>query len=692
MQTMNHKNCLLEIGCEELPAWAQPQLVQQLTELTQTELQNAQLQFKSVSVWVTPRRFAIFVNDLLTIQPPRQVEKRGPALSAAYDNSGKPTPAALGFARSCGCEMTDLEKMETDKGAWLFYRAQLPGQNASAVLPQVFQTVLSKLSLGKTMRWGNSEVAFLRPVHWAVLLLGDEIIPATLLQQQTDRITFGHRFHHPEAIQLKTADDYQSAMQQAHVIVDFQARKLAIAEQIAQAAASVGGHCETDDALLSEVTSIVEWPVAFVGQFTETFLTVPSVALISAMKQHQKCFPVINQQGEMLPHFIFISNIQSRDPKVVIAGNERVMHARLSDAAFFYHEDCKHTLASRLTVLEKITFQRGLGSLLDKTKRIQQLALWIAKQIHANEALVERAALLCKTDLTTGMVGEFPELQGHMGYYYALHEGETNDIATALRECYQPRFAGDRLPATNIAACVAVADAIDTLVGIFGINKIPSGDKDPFALRRAALAIIRICLEMQLPIELDPLLALAKQQFQQALPNAEVIAQVKQFIIERLRVYYQTQEHHTNSIKAVFAKNINDLLDVNSRLHAVEHFRKLDAADSLSQANKRVNNLLKQTANDTTFLVDEKLLESAAEKELVHALTKKDQEIKPLLTAKKYQQILLALAELKQPVDQFFDQVMVMVEDERLKNNRLAILKQLHVLLSLVADIALLQG
>jgi glycyl-tRNA synthetase beta chain len=701
-----NRDLLVEIGTEELPPRALRRLSDAFTKGIHDGLKKAGLPFSELKGFATPRRLAVLVKDLSPAQASKQVERRGPAITAAFDDEGCPTRAATGFAKSCGLEkVEDLEKLETDKGSWLVFRSQDEGKPTTELVPEIVQRSLDNLPIPKRMRWGNLKVQFVRPVHWVVLLFGDEVINAEILSIKAGRETRGHRFHHPENIYIGEPAAYAPLLEtQGHVVADFESRREAIRGQVLEIAATVKGNAVIDDSLLDEVTSMVEWPVAVLGNFEERFLEVPSEALISAMKGHQKYFHIVDQAGKLMPHFITISNIESRDPAVVRAGNERVIRPRLSDAAFFWSQDCKQKLETHTESLKTVVFQKKLGTLFDKVERVSSLAGYIARQLNGDEQLAKRAAQLCKCDLMTNMVGEFPDLQGIMGRYYAVNDGEPGDVATAINEHYMPRFAGDALPSTISGQAVAIADKLDTLVGIFGIGQAPTGEKDPFALRRAALGVLRTIIECKLDINLAELLGVAATQYMNViwkLPDkltredivdpSQTAVQVFEFMMGRLRIYYQDQGITPDVFDAVYAQGPTRPLDFDIRLHAVTSFRKLAEAESLAAANKRISNILKKTDAVIPERFNADLLQDDAEKTLASQLDGLEKQLKPMFDSREYEAAMKQLATLRDPVDKFFDDVMVMVDDDIIRNNRLALLSNMRSLFLQVADLSRLQ-
>lgn len=690
---MNPKETLIfEIGTEELPAKNLKQLSIAFKNNIAQGLDNAHLQYQQIKVFATPRRLAILVEALDAEQPGLLIEKKGPPLERAFDEQGQPTKALQGFAESVGASIANLEKRVTDKGTWLTYCVKQPGKKIQDIVPQIIESALLTLPIQKRMRWGDSPIEFVRPVHWALLLYGDAVIPATLLGLKTDNKTSGHRFHHPAPIIVPHANEYESLLAtQGYVIADFERRREIIYTKTQALGRALNGKAIIPDALLDEVTALVEWPVVLTARFDPDFLCVPKEALITAMQDHQKYFSVIDHNQHLLAHFIFVANIASLDAAQVIKGNERVMRARLSDAKFFYQTDLQHPLEYYRERLKHVLFQANLGSLYEKSTRIAKLAFMIAKELGASEQDAKRAGLLCKADLMSDMVGEFPELQGIMGQYYALHAKEPADIAQAIREHYLPRFAKDNLPQTLTGCIIGIADRLDTLVGIFGINKGPTGEKDPFALRRSALSLLKIILEKKLSLNLLSLLTFAHQQYTQGLPNKDVVEVTFLFTLDRLKTWFLEQGINPRVFAAVIAKKPTDPLDFQQRILAVDNFLKLPEAESLAKANKRVSKLLlKETNTSIALILDANLFDKEAERDLAALLQQKSEQIKPLFKNRHYNAALTELSTLQQPVDRFFDEVMVMVEDEKIRNNRLALLAHLRDLFLEVADFSLL--
>lgn len=692
----NHDDFLVEIHTEELPPKALLKLAEAFNQQIKERLQKAGLDFADIKYFATPRRLAVLVKNLVATQPDQVVERKGPALSAAFDAQGNPSPACVGFARSCGVTPDQLTKSVSAQGEWVSYTKQIPGKSIAELLPEIVEQSVHALPIPKRMRWGDGDAQFVRPIHSIIMLYGDEIVEGKILGYAAGRVIRGHRFHAPDWITISSAKEYESILlDQGLVMADFASRRHEV-EKLAQEsiAKDKAATVLMDSALLDEVTGLVELPVALVGSFAQDFLSLPSEVLISSMQDHQRYFPVVDAQNKLLPYFVTISNIRSRDPKRVIHGNERVLRARLSDAAFFYKTDKQESLESRIERLKGIVFQAKLGTLYDKTQRISQLTQLIAEKMHVNQNDAARAGWLAKTDLTTNMVGEFPELQGVMGYYYAQNDGESTQVAIAMKEQYMPRFAGDDLPDTSIGQALALADRLDTLVGAFGINQIPTGDKDPYGLRRAALGVIRILVEKKIDLDLKEMLIAAEKNYQDKVKfaNHETVSNVLSFIQERMRAWYQDQGMTTDVFASVAILDITNPLDIHKRIHAVQAFKKLAASEALSIANKRVSNILaKYLDHIDAEVINPNIFETAVEQELAHQLELKSKLAAQLSGTGNYDEVLLQLAELRQPVDDFFDQVMVMTEDKSVRENRILLLRQLRSLFLQVADIALLQ-
>ncbi|MBD2780214.1 glycine--tRNA ligase subunit beta [Xenorhabdus sp. 42] len=689
---MTQQTFLVEIGTEELPPKALRSLAESFAANFEAELNNANLGHGEVTWFAAPRRLALKVTNLAAAQADREVEKRGPAIAQAFDAEGKPTKAAEGWARGCGITVSQAERMVTDKGEWLLYRAQVKGRAAKELLADMVSSSLGKLPIPKLMRWGDKETQFVRPVHTVTLLLGSEVIDGGILGVKSDRVIRGHRFMGEAEFTIENAEQYPAILQErGRVIADYEARKATIKHDAEQAAAQLGGVADLNDSLLEEVTSLVEYPVVLTAKFEEKFLDVPAEALVYTMKGDQKYFPVYDKSGKLMANFIFVSNIESSDPQQIISGNEKVVRPRLADAEFFFKTDRKQRLEDNLPRLETVLFQKQLGTLRDKTDRIQALSGWIAEQIGADVEHAARAGLLSKCDLMTNMVFEFTDTQGVMGMHYARHDGEAEDVALALNEQYQPRFSGDELPSTGVSCAVAIADKMDTLAGIFGIGQHPKGDKDPFALRRAALGILRIIVEKKLPLDLQTLVEEAVRLYGDKLTNEKAVDDVVEFMLGRFRAWYQELGYSVDTIQAVLARRPTQPADFDARMKAVTHFRTLDEAVSLAAANKRVSNILAKSEEKLNDSVQASVLKAAEEIQLATHLVVLKEKLTPLFAEGNYQDALVELASLREVVDAFFDNVMVMDEDHEVRINRLTLLNELRDLFLRVADISLLQ-
>ncbi|CAI1928052.1 Glycine--tRNA ligase beta subunit [Serratia fonticola] len=689
---MTQQTFLVEIGTEELPPKALRSLAEAFAANFTAELDNAGLEHGEVKWFAAPRRLALKVTDLSAAQADREVEKRGPAIAQAFDAEGKPSKAAEGWARGCGITVDQAERLVTDKGEWLLYRAHVPGQSAQQLLAGMVSTALSKLPIPKLMRWGDKETQFVRPVHTVTMLLGAELIPGTVLGIDSARTIRGHRFMGEAEFTIDNADQYpQILLERGKVVADYQTRKALIKRDAELAAQQIGGKADLSESLLEEVTSLVEWPVVLTAKFEEKFLAVPAEALVYTMKGDQKYFPVYDAAGKLLPNFIFVANIESKDPQQIISGNEKVVRPRLADAEFFFNTDRKQRLEDNLPRLETVLFQQQLGTLRAKTDRIQAMAGWIAGQIGADVNHATRAGLLSKCDLMTNMVFEFTDTQGVMGMHYARHDGEAEDVAVALNEQYQPRFAGDELPQSLVACSLAIADKMDTLAGIFGIGQHPKGDKDPFALRRAALGVLRIIVEKNLPLDLQTLTEEAVRLYGDKLTNAKVVDEVVDFMLGRFRAWYQEEGHAVDTIQAVLARRPTKPADFDARVKAVTHFRTLEAAAALAAANKRVSNILAKSNDTLLDQVHASVLKEPAELKLATHLVVLRDKLQPFFAEGRYQEALVELAALRETVDAFFDSVMVMAEDEAVRVNRLTLLSKLRELFLQVADISVLQ-
>ncbi|MFZ7165191.1 glycine--tRNA ligase subunit beta [Avibacterium avium] len=685
------KTFLAEIGTEELPPKALKKLAVAFKDNVEQELTQAGLAFDAVEWFASPRRLAVKVLGLAEAQPSKEVEKRGPAVAAAFDAEGKPTKAAEGWARGCGISVDQAERLVTDKGEWLVHRAVIEGQPTKNLLLGIISNALAKLPIPKTMRWGDKSEQFVRPVHTVTLLFGDELIEGDILGVASGKTIRGHRFLGEQEFTIDNADQYPAILEQkGSVIADFERRKAIILENSQQKATALGGVADIEESLLDEVTALVEFPNVLTAKFEERFLAVPAEALVYTMKGDQKYFPIYDKNGKLLPHFIFVSNINPQDPTAIIEGNEKVVRPRLTDAEFFFKTDLKQRLEDNLPRLKTVLFQQQLGTLFDKTERIEKLSGEIAAQIGADVAKAERAGLLSKCDLMTNMVFEFTDTQGVMGMHYARHDGEDEEVAVALNEQYMPRFAGDELPHTLVACAVALADKLDTLTGIFGIGQHPKGDKDPFALRRAALGVLRIIVEKKLPLDLTDLVKKSTALFGDKLTNSNVVDDVVDFMLGRFRAWYQEEGIAVDVIQAVLARRPTRPADFDARVRAVAHFRTLDAAEALAAANKRVSNILAKAEGEIGEIHLDRCVEPE-EKALAESVLALQSEVQPLIAKGDYVAVLDKLANLRQPVDNFFEKVMVNAEDPQLRQNRLAILKTLQGLFLQVADISLLQ-
>lgn len=716
------RNFLLEIGTEELPPKALLHLSQALGDNMQKLLKEALLEHGSLKLFATPRRLAVLIEDLSEKQKDRLLEQRGPHIGAAFLPDGTPTPACIGFAKAHGARVEDLERTHDQRGTWVMIKKVQFGEAVQELLPKIANQALKNLPIPRVMRWNTGENTFVRPVHWVVMLYGDDVVNGEVLGVSAGGVTYGHRFHHPEAIKIKSADEYENQLQtQGFVIADFHKRKNLIAKYAEECIGSAG-KVLLDDALLEENTGLTEWPIALTGKFDERFLRLPAEVLLLAMQKQQRCFPVFDKkgaQGKLCPFFVAISNIESKKPERVIKGNENVILARLTDAEFFYTSDIQYSLESYFDKLQKTVFHGELGSVYDKTVRLSEATSYIAGLINADVAATQRAAQLSKSDLLTTMVNEFPELQGVAGSYYALYEGESKLVAEAIREQYLPRFANDTLPKGLEGCALAIADRLENVVGVFGLGKIPTGESDPFGLRRAVFGMLRIVLEKKLDLDLQDLARRALRQyltqidkFEEILiknyqvPSKEqektleeiadvVIDMITDFIFERQRSWYLEKGISAHSFEAVRMRKpyVTRPLDFDKRLQAVEYFKKLDEAASLSAAHKRVKNIL-ASAGQPEKLADlklnQKLLEEDAETDLAAKVLEMEGVVEKLCAESKYEEALREIAKLKSTVDFFFDNVMVMVDNKKVRNNRLALLKKLQNLFYAVADISYL--
>jgi glycyl-tRNA synthetase beta chain len=683
---------LVEIGTEELPPKALRSLMEAFGKGLTAAVDDAALEHGDVHTYASPRRLTVLIEALVRQQADRTVQHKGPPTRIAFDKDGKPTAAATAFAGKCGVDVHALETSKSEKGEWLVFEAIEKGQSAAELMPSLIERALAALPIPRRMRWGAGDAEFVRPVHWIVMLHGESVVPASVMGTVAGNASRGHRFHTSEPIIIGRPKDYLTALEKkGYVIADFERRREMIRVGSEAAALEAGGEIVDGESLYDEVAALVEWPVAVLGRFDEQYLALPREVVISTLTGHQRYFPVADRDGTLLPRFITVANLESKDPEQVREGNERVIRPRLADAAFFWDSDRRKTLASRSDDLHDVIYQRGLGSLADKGRRIREIATWLAGKLGADKGAVERAAELAKCDLLSGMVGEFPELQGTMGRYYALADGEPASVADAIGEQYRPRFAGDELPATTAGRILAIADKLDTLAGVFSIGKKPTGNRDPFGLRRAALGVIRILIETGLDIDLKALIAEAvDRQPKGKLEKDALVNELYTFISDRLRRYFLDRDAGlaTETFEAVMVRQPDSLLDFDRRLAAVQTFARLEQAESLAAANKRIANILRKAGEPKNLTIKKKLLADEAEQALFNALNNARDKVEPLIQQRQYAEALNTLADLRDPVDRFFDDVMVMADDEAIKNNRLALLSELRALFLDVADIS----
>jgi glycyl-tRNA synthetase beta chain len=693
--TAASNDLLIEIGTEELPPKALKSLMESFASQVVAGLEHAGIAHGGHRAFATPRRLAVRVADVAHSQPERTVERKGPALQAAYDSEGRPTKAAEGFARSCGVGVDALQRLETEKGSWLAYRGVKEGEATAALLPGIVDQALSRLPIPKRMRWGDSEAEFVRPVHWVVLLHGTEVVPATVLGIESGRVTRGHRFHGDGSIELDEPREYETRLREAgYVIADFGERMRYIEKHVIQQAEALGGRAVIEPELLEEVSALVEWPVPVAGGFDPDFLRVPAEALVSSMQEHQRYFPVRDNDERLMPHFIAVANIESREPAKVVAGNERVIRPRLADAAFFWDQDRKHSLASRVDSLRSVVFQKRLGSLHDKSARVAALGARFADAFEVDVEQIQRAAWLAKTDLMTEMVGEFPELQGLMGRYYAEEDGEPAAVAQALDEVYKPRFAGDDVAHSPLGQLLAVVERADTLVSIFAIGKAPTGAKDPFALRRAALGLLRTCLDSGRYLDLRALFRAAAAELPDGVDGVSQVEPVFEFCMDRLRGHYQERGIPLELFEAVRGVEeagilVSDPTDFRRRLEACQRFATLPESSSLAAANKRIRNILRK-ADDGAVAehVDPDRFQQEEERVLYEAVNELRAEVEDRVSAGEYTEALQRLASLKEPVDRFFDGVLVMADEPVVRGNRLGLLHRVSELFLQIADVS----
>ncbi|MFA7902985.1 glycine--tRNA ligase subunit beta [Pseudomonas aeruginosa] len=683
---MSAQDFLVELGTEELPPKALATLGDAFLAGIEKGLQAAGLNYTGKSVYAAPRRLAVLIRQLDVQQPDRSINIDGPPLQAAFNAEGEPTQAALGFAKKCGVELADIDR----SGPKLRFSQHIPGKATAGLLPTIVEDSLNDLPIPKRMRWAASREEFVRPTQWLVMLLGDQVVDCTLLSQKAGRQSRGHRFHHPENVTISAPANYVEDMRKAYVLADFSERRDLIAKRTAELAMQQEGTAIVPPALLDEVTALVEWPVPLVCSFEERFLEVPQEALITTMQDNQKYFCLLDSEGKLLPRFITVANVESRDPKQIVQGNEKVVRPRLTDAEFFFKQDKKQPLETFNERLKNVVFQAQLGTVYDKAERVSKLAAFIAPLIGGDAQRAARAGLLSKCDLATEMVGEFPEMQGVAGYYYALNDDEPQDVALALTEQYMPRGAGAELPQTLTGAAVAIADKLDTLVGIFGIGMLPTGSKDPYALRRAALGVLRILIEKQLDLDLTGAVQFAVKLYGAKVKAAGLADQVLEFIFDRLRARYEDEGIDVATYLSVRALQPGSALDFDQRVQAVQAFRKLPEAEALAAVNKRVSNLLSKAEGAIAEQVEPKYFDNANEFSLYSAIQQADQAVQPMAAARQYSESLARLAALRDPVDAFFEAVMVNAEDAKVRANRYALLSRLRGLFLGVADISLL--
>ncbi|GLX89789.1 MULTISPECIES: glycine--tRNA ligase subunit beta [Pseudomonas] len=683
---MSAQDFLVELGTEELPPKALNTLAEAFLAGIEKGLQSAGLNFTAKKVYAAPRRLAVLLTQLDTQQPDRSINIDGPPRQAAFDAEGNPTQAALGFAKKCGVDLSEIDQ----SGPKLRFSQVIVGKPTASLLPTIVEDSLNDLPIPKRMRWGARKEEFVRPTQWLVMLLGDDVVDCTILAQKAGRDSRGHRFHHPENVRISAPANYLEDLRKAYVLADFYERRELISKRVAELATMQEGTAIVPPSLLDEVTSLVEWPVPLVCSFEERFLDVPQEALITTMQDNQKYFCLLDVDGKLLPRFITVANIESKDAQQIISGNEKVVRPRLTDAEFFFKQDKKQTLESFNLRLQNVVFQAQLGSVFDKAERVSKLAAFIAPRIGGDAQRAARAGLLSKCDLATEMVGEFPEMQGIAGYYYALNDGEPEDVALALNEQYMPRGAGAELPGTLTGAAVAIADKLDTLVGIFGIGMLPTGSKDPYALRRAALGILRILIDKKLDLDLTEAVNFAVTAFGAKIKSAGLADQVLEFIFDRLRARYEDEGVDVATYLSVRALQPTSALDFDQRVQAVQAFRQLPEAAALAAVNKRVSNLLSKVDGKVSTHVEAKFFDNASEFSLYSAIQKADEAVQPMAAARQYNEALTRLAALREPVDAFFEAVMINAEDANVRANRYALLARLRGLFLGVADISLL--
>lgn len=683
---MSAKDFLVELGTEELPPKALKSLGEAFLAGIEKGLKAAGLTYSAARCYAAPRRLAVQIDQLAVQQPDRTVNLDGPPLQAAFDANGNPTQAALGFAKKCGVDLELIDK----SGPKLKFSQTIAGQPAVGLLPGIVDASLGELPIPKRMRWAARREEFVRPTQWLVMLFGDDVVDCEILTKKAGRDSRGHRFHNPDNVRISSPANYLEDLRSAHVLADFAERRAIIAKRVAELAAEQKGSAIVPADLLDEVTALVEWPVPLVCSFEERFLAVPQEALITTMQDNQKYFCLLDANGKLLPRFITVANVESKAPEHIVSGNEKVVRPRLTDAEFFFKQDQKQPLEAFNTRLKNVVFQAQLGTVYEKAERVSNLAAYIAERIGGDAKNAARAGILSKCDLATEMVGEFPEMQGVAGYYYATAGGEAKDVALALNEQYMPRGAGAELPSTLTGAAVAVADKLDTLAGIFGIGMLPTGSKDPYALRRAALGVLRILIEKQLDLDLADAIGVAVAQYGDKVKAEGLSEQVQDFVFDRLRARYEDEGVDVAVYQAVRALKPTAPLDFDQRVQAVQAFRQLPEAEALAAANKRVSNILAKAEGEVPVTVDTGLFTEAAEKALGSAVAAAEGEVAPLAAARDYRAALARLAALRAPVDAFFEEVLVNADDNAVRANRYALLAKLRGLFLGVADISLL--
>jgi glycyl-tRNA synthetase beta chain len=696
MTDLHTHTLLVELGCEELPPKSLKQLSSSFAQHLSQELSKLGFTFDQCIPFGAPRRLAVAFTSCLRKQADKQVDKRGPAVSVAFNSDGQATPAAMGWAKGNGITIDQAQRLKTDKGEWLLHKALVPGQSLDSQLQSALERTIKQLPIAKAMRWGNSSIEFIRPVHTLCVMYGSEVIDLTLLGLTSSNVVSGHRFHGDHRVSLEHADKYAQLMKEQYVLVDYNSRMQAIEDQLITQSTALNLTPDYDTALLEEISSLVEWPVVLQAEFEPNFLDVPKEALIYTMKDDQKYIPLLDENGHLCAKFLFVSNIESKDPAQIVAGNEKVIRPRLSDAKFFFDTDKKTTLAEKASKLDSILFQKELGTVAEKSARVAQITHIIGDLIHASPQDIRdatRAASLAKADLVSNMVMEFPSVQGIMGYHYALHDGENENVAQAIKEQYLPRFAGDELPQTTAGMLVSLAEKLDTLVGIFGINRVPKGDKDPFALRRSAIGILRILVTFDIDVSLPEIVQKVASLFGDRLSNAKVEVQVVAFLLDRLKPFYADKNISADIVTAVLAcESKHSLSDINQRVIAVADFARCDSAESLVKANKRVANILaKNEINvDTIVSINQDLFSEEEERALYESYAAIMKNLPKLVEQSQYQELLTQLSSLKNSLDNFFDKVMIMTDDKAVKANRIALISHIRRQFLSVADISVL--